>query len=76
MELEHKNAVGVLSNHHAAESTLNRLKDAGISLDRITLVARTVDPDDVAISESQFFQHRTIEQLEKGVQAWVLYKVL
>jgi hypothetical protein len=66
MELEHKNAVGVLPNHHAAESTLNRLEDAGIPLNRITLVARTVDPDDVAISESQFFRHRTIEQLEKG----------
>ena len=43
MNLEHRSAVGVLPSHLATESTLNLLKDAGLSLDKITLVARTAD---------------------------------
>ncbi|CAN1210130.1 hypothetical protein TUMEXPCC7403_08035 [Tumidithrix helvetica PCC 7403] len=66
MDLEHKSAVGVLSDRYVAESTLDRLKEAGIPLNKITLVAQTVAPDDVAISESEFSRHQTIEQLEIG----------
>jgi hypothetical protein len=66
MALEHKSAVGVLPSHLATESTLNLLKDAGLSLDKITLVARTADDDDAAVSENQFIRHQTIERLEKG----------
>ena len=66
MDIEHKSAVGVLPSHLATESTLNLLKDAGLSLDKVTLVARTADDDDEAISENQFIRHQTIERLGKG----------
>lgn len=67
MDLEHRSAVGVLPSHLATESTLNLLKDAGLSLDKITLVARTADnDDDGVISENQFIRHQTVERLGKG----------
>lgn len=66
MDLEHKSAVGVLPSHLATESTLNLLKDAGLSLDKITLVARTAGEEDDAISENQFIRNQTIERLGKG----------
>lgn len=67
MDLEHRSAVGVLPSHLATESTLNLLKDAGLSLDKITLVARTADDNDHdTIPEDQFIRHRTIERLGKG----------
>ena len=66
MDVEHRSAVGVLPSNLATEATLNLLKDAGLSLDKITLVARTADDDDDTIPEEQFIRHRTIERLGKG----------
>lgn len=66
MDSEHRSAVGVLPSHLATESTLNLLKDAGLSLDKITLVARNADDNDGVISENQLIRHQTVERLGKG----------
>lgn len=41
-----KRAVGVFSSRHEAERALNELRDAGFSMDRVSIVAKDVDRGD------------------------------
>ncbi len=67
MPLEHKNAIGLLSDREHTQSALSLLKDSGFPMEKVTVVAKHPSAEDLQVRvESEFTRQRTIERIERG----------